>query len=155
MVMTAEEAIKQFNVKLNKQLPLDDEIFCAMLKEADLFPLNAYDEIHAMSTRAKKVAYFLQHVIEPGAEQYLPKLLKVMKDCKVDNVVILAEEIEAAIGLGINIHTCSITIEIHTIYMYIYINFEATKFAKFHISFNLLKFHTFSFENILPSPTVF
>ena len=73
-----------------------------MAKQDGLFPLDTGDSIAAKSTRAQKVTYFLQHVVEPGAEEYLPKLLKVMRDSKVTNVVGLADDIHAATGLGIN-----------------------------------------------------
>ena len=98
--MSPSEAIKQFNVELLHQLPLESDKFFAMAKQADLFPLDTGDSIAAEPTRAKKVSYFLQHVVEPGAEQYLPKLLKVMKDSKVANVVKLADDIQAATGIG-------------------------------------------------------
>ena len=99
----ARDAIKQFNVKLIQQLPLENDIFFAMAKQDRLFPLDTGNSIAAKSTRAQKVTYFLQHVVEPGAEEYLPKLLKVMKDSKVANIVRLANEIQAAAGIGMYI----------------------------------------------------
>ena len=98
--MSAREAIKNFYVELVQQLPLESGIFYAMARQADLFPLDTGDSITAEPTRAKKVTYFLQHVIEPGAEEFLPILLKVMKDSKVANVVKLADNIQAATGIG-------------------------------------------------------
>ena len=81
-----------------------------MARRAGLFPLNTGDSIAAMPTRAEKVAYFLQHVVEPGAEEYLPKLLSVMKESKVANLVRLADDIEAVTGVGkyvnVVIHSC-------------------------------------------------
>ena len=103
--MSAKDAIRQFNVKLHEQLPMDDSVFFAMAKQANLFPLDTGNSIAAEPTRAKKVFYFLQHVVEPGAEQYLPKLLKVMKESEVANVVKLADDIQAATGIGKNVHT--------------------------------------------------
>ena len=103
--MSAKDAIKKFNVQLLKQLPLDDDMFFAMAKQADLFPLDTGDSIAAKPTRAKKVSYFLQHVAEPGAEEYLPKLLKVMKESKVANVVKLADDIKAAKRIGRHTHS--------------------------------------------------
>ena len=100
-VIGVRDAIKQFNVKLIQQLPLENDIFFAMAKQDGLFPLDTGDSIAAKSTRAQKVTYFLQHIVEPGAEEYLPKLLKVMKHSKVANVVKLADEIHAATGIGI------------------------------------------------------
>ena len=98
--MSPNEAIKQFNVKLLRHLPLENEMFFAMANEADLFPLNTGSSIAAKPTREEKVSYFLQHVVGPGAEQYLPKLLKVMKESKVANVVKLADDIQAATRIG-------------------------------------------------------
>ena len=98
--MTAREAIIHFNVELLQQLPLENNIFFAMAKQVGLFPLDTSDSIAAMSTRAQKANYLLQHVIEPGAEDYLPKLLKVMRDSNVPNVERLADDIQAATGIG-------------------------------------------------------
>ena len=106
VTLSAREAIKQYYVELVQQLPLESGIFYAMAKQADLFPLDSGDSIAAEPTRAKKVTYFLQHVIEPGAEEFLPKLLKVMKDSKVANVVKLADSILVATGIGMCIAMC-------------------------------------------------
>ena len=108
--MSARDAITQFNAELVQQLPLENDIFFAMAKQAYLFPLDTGDSIAAMSTRAQKVNYLLQHVVEPGAEEYLPKLLKVMRDSKVANVVRLADDIQTATGLG----KCDIQHSIYT-----------------------------------------
>ena len=78
-----------------------------MARRADLFPLDTYDSTSAQPTRAKKVAYFLQHVVEPGAEEYLPKLLSVMKESKVANLVRLADDIEAGTGIGMYMCICT------------------------------------------------
>ena len=98
--MSAREAIKQFNMELVQQLPLENDIFFAMAEQASLFPLDTGDSIAAESIRVKKVTYFLQHVVEPGAEEYLPKLLKVMRDSKVANIARLADDIQSATGIG-------------------------------------------------------
>ena len=100
VTLSPNEAIKQFNEELLRQLPLESDIFFAKANQADLFPLNTGDSIAAQPTRVKKVSYFLQHVVEPGAEQYLPKLLKVMKESEVANVVKLADDIQAATRIG-------------------------------------------------------
>ena len=104
-MVSAGNVIRQFNVKLTNQLPLEDDLFFAMAKHAELFPLNTGDSIASEPTRAKKVSYFLQHVVEPGAEEYLPKLLDVMRDSRVADVVRLADDIQAAIDKGM----CSYT----------------------------------------------
>ena len=98
--MSAKDAIKQFNVELLRQLPLENDIFFGMAGRAGLFPLDTGDSIAAEPTRAKKVAFLLQHVVEPGAEEYLPKLLNVMKESKVANVIRLADDIQAVTGIG-------------------------------------------------------
>ena len=104
--VSARDAIKQFSVKLIQQLPIENDIFFAMAKQNGLFPLDIGDSIAAKSTRAKKVAYFLQYVVEPGAEEYLPKLLKVMQESEVANIVRLADEIQAATGIGMYTYVC-------------------------------------------------
>ena len=98
--MSAKDAIKQFNVELLRQLPLENDIFFGMARRAGLFPLDTGDSIAAEPTRAKKVAFLLQHVVEPGAEEYLPKLLNVMKESKVANMIRLADDIQAVTGIG-------------------------------------------------------
>ena len=100
MKVSAKDAIKQINVELLHQLPLENDIFFAMARRAGLFPLDTGDSIAAEPTRAKKVAFLLQHVVELGAEEYLPKLLNVMKESKVANVIRLADDIQAVTGIG-------------------------------------------------------
>ena len=95
-----QAAIKQFREELLGILPLDDKIFFAMLGGADLLPLGSGDMVNHYSTRAEKVAFYLDKVIKPGAETYLPLLLKVMKDCDHLAVTGLAEKIEAMIRSG-------------------------------------------------------
>ena len=109
MAKSASEAIKTFNVRLIQEVPLDNTVFFAMAKAADLFPLNIEDCIMAQDTNAKKVTYLLRNVVERGPDHYLPVLLKVMKDSGVSNVVKLANDIEAAMA-GTYIHaynTCT------------------------------------------------
>ena len=93
MAKSAKDAITAFKVELLQKLPLDDPIFFAMVERVGLFPLDTRDSIRAERTRARKVAYFLDHVIEPGVDDYLPKLLKVMRESKVTNVEKLAVNI--------------------------------------------------------------
>ena len=102
MAISAKDAIKKFNVKLLQKLPLEEEIFFGMAKTANLFPGGNAESIAAEPTRAKKVAYFLQHVAEPGADLYLPKLLEVMKECDDANVNDLADEIQGVLEPGIH-----------------------------------------------------
>ena len=98
--MSARDVVIQFSPQLLEQLPLENDIFFAMAAQEGLFPLDIGDFIAIKSTRAQKVNYFLQHVVEPGAEEYLPKLLNVMKDSKIAIVVRLADNMQAAMGIG-------------------------------------------------------
>ena len=98
MPITASEALMKYNVDLLEHLPLENVVFFAMAQKAGLFPLDTGDMISEKHTRAEKVSYFLRF-IGPGADSYLPELLKVMKDCGVADVVKLAEEIAAATGM--------------------------------------------------------
>ena len=125
MAMSAKDVIKKFNVKLLQQLPLDDDIFFGMAKEANLFPGGNAESIAAQPTRAKKVSHFVQHVVEPGADVYLPKLLKVMKESDNDNVNDLADEIQAVMEPGrhiylhrLYIHTCIILSTLYVAIVY-------------------------------------
>ena len=97
MEISAKDAIKKYKVELLQELPLDDPVFFAMAERANLFPSNTGNNIYQEKTRAHKVDYFLQHVVEPGAEEYLSKLLKVMKNSQLENVEKLAADIQAAL----------------------------------------------------------
>ena len=99
MSISASQALKDYNVDLLKNLPLENAVFLAMVDRAGLLPLDGVDSVKAKSTRAEKVSHLLD-VIKAGADTYLPKLLKVMKDSGVDNVVQLANKIAAATGIG-------------------------------------------------------
>lgn len=101
MSISAKEIVSKFKVKLLRELPLDDPLFFAMVEEAVLFPMGAGDSIRAEKSRAHKVDYFLYHVVQPGADYYLPKLLKVMKQSEVANVEKLADDIQAELQSGI------------------------------------------------------
>ena len=104
VTLSAKNAFARFNIRLLVQLPLESDIFFAMVKQACLFPRDAADRIAELSTRHEKVSYFLQHVIEPEADVYLPKLLKVMEKSEDLNVVRLADEIKATLESGILAH---------------------------------------------------
>ena len=99
MPISSSQALKDYGVDLLTHLPLENPIFFAMAQGANLFPLGTDDSIRAERTRAKKVSSFLE-VIGPGADSYLPILLKVMKESGVLNVVQLADKIAAATGMG-------------------------------------------------------
>ena len=100
MSTSASQALRDYNVDLLTQLPLDDEIFFAMAQRANLFPLDTGNNIKAKDTRSKKVSFFLD-TIGPGADIYLPKLLKVMMESDFADVIQLAEKIVAATGIAI------------------------------------------------------
>ena len=100
MAISPKDAIKKFKVKLLQELPLDDPIFFAMVERDGLVPLDNRDSIRAETTRARKVDYFLDHVVEPGADDYFPKLLAIMKECNVVNVRRLADDIQTALQPG-------------------------------------------------------
>ena len=65
-----------------------------------MFPVGVNRCIKAEKTRTHKVDYFLYHVVEPGADDYLPILLKVMRESKIANVMRLANSIQAAVRSG-------------------------------------------------------
>ena len=102
--MSAKDAITRFKVKLLQELPLDEPVFIAMLETAGLCPLDTKYSIKAEKTRVHKVDYFLDHVIERGADNNFPKLLKVMKESGVANVQKLAGDIQATLQSGIYVH---------------------------------------------------
>ena len=52
VTVSTGDVIKQFNVELVHQLPLEDDIFFAMAKHAGLFPLDISNSIVAEPTRA-------------------------------------------------------------------------------------------------------
>ena len=100
MPLSAKDAIKKHNVELLEKLPFENPIFFGMCKTANLFPLGTAADIEAEPTRAKKVSYFLQHVVEHGADDRLPKLLKVMKESENDVLMKLAVDIQAVLEPG-------------------------------------------------------
>ena len=71
-----------------------------MVEAAGLIPQGTGNSIKRKESRTHKVDYYLDHVVEPGGDVYLPKLFKVMRESNVDNVVRLANDIQAAIGPG-------------------------------------------------------
>ena len=98
--MDATSVIRNYNRELVTKLPLDNEIFLSMLKEANLLSFNYGESIRQLPTRSEKVAYYLQHAIEPGAEDILPILLNVMKKCNDLIVRKLADDMQAALKSG-------------------------------------------------------
>ena len=90
-------------MKLLYQLPLNDSMCVGMLYKAGSLPLNTGAYIKVLKTRAEKVSYFLQHIIEPAASDTLATLIKVMQNCTTTNLVKLVSEIQVAAEPG----TCS------------------------------------------------
>ena len=101
MAVSPKDSIKRFKVRLLQELPLDDPIFFAMVERDGLVPLDNRDSIRAETTRARKVNCFLDNVVEPGADVYLPKLLKIMRESSVANVRRLADDIQTALQPGV------------------------------------------------------
>ena len=79
-------------------------MFFAKLDSAGLIPNGTGRSIKAEKTRSHKVNYFMDNVVEPGANEYLPTLLKVMKDSAFANVKKLASQILAAMETGTYVH---------------------------------------------------
>ena len=151
MAISAKDAVMQHKVELLRELPLEEAIFFAMAEKAKLFPLGTGDSIRAEKTRVDKVDYFLQHVVEPAADTYLPKLLEVMKNSQVANVVKLAGAIQAAVEPGtyirnINLLKCMFSVcilfilcmYVHTyVHLYAYSSTHVGLHKKFHKQKNL------------------
>jgi len=93
--------IKSYKVKLLRILPLEREIFLAMLEEANLLPEGTGATIRTKNERDARVSYLLQYVVEPAADIYLPKLIEVME--KSDDLAVqrLASEINESLGVYI------------------------------------------------------
>ena len=98
MAISAKQAIKNYYVQLINEVPLENTQFYGLANQADLFPLGSGADVQAKATRAEKVAYLLNSIVEPGADYYLPILLQVMRNSKMQNLVKLANEIQAAIN---------------------------------------------------------
>ena len=98
--MSLKDAVKHFSLELLDKLPLDNMVFLTTADTSNLFPPGVKANINAKSTNANKVAYYLDHVVNPGADQYLPKLLDVMSAYNDLTVQQLAREIRKAIGLS-------------------------------------------------------
>ena len=97
----ARNILKHHKVRLLEILPLESELFLGKLGEVDLLPDNSGAYIREKGTREEKVSYFLQHVVEPSADTFLPKLLSVME--KSDNYAItkLATDINTQLKSGV------------------------------------------------------
>ena len=81
---------------------MDDAIFKAKLKAANLLPSNLKAEIQAKSTSVDKADYFLDHVINPTLQynkDNLHKLIKVMQESDDKALNTLAGDIKDKLNL--------------------------------------------------------
>ena len=97
--MSSADAVKKFGVRLLKELPLDEDIFLEMVNDAGLLSLGYKASIKAKGTRAEKVAFFKDNILEPGPDIQLPKLLDVIDDSDDSTAKNLAKDIRKATGL--------------------------------------------------------
>lgn len=91
----------KFYSQLVQMLPMEDTHFIAKLHTAGLFSGNKKAEVESLSTRAKKVNYFMDYVILPGLPNdrtNLGKLLKVMEKFNDDTLKNLSEQIQKALS---------------------------------------------------------
>ena len=97
----ARNILEHRKVRLLEILPLENELFLGMLGEGGLLPDNSGAYIRTKGIRAEKVSYFLQYVVEPAAETFLPKLISVLK--KSDNPAIakLANDMNTQLKSGV------------------------------------------------------
>ena len=92
--IVATSVIKHFYPELITKLPLEIKIFFGMCYKNDLIPSGNGGVIEKLGTRADKVSYFLDNVILPSPEEFLPTLLKVMEGCDNSGVQNLAKNIK-------------------------------------------------------------
>ena len=97
----AKMILKDHRVQLCRILPMESEFFLGKLGEVDLLPDTSRANIQAKGIREDKVIYFLQHVIEPAADTFLPILLSVME--KSDNLAVksLANDMNVQLKSGV------------------------------------------------------
>ena len=92
--------LKKFYVELHDKLLLENAKFCALLYANDLLPGGNLETTNEIQTRVHKVTYFMSHIVLPGAQIYVPKLVEVMELC--DDLVVrdFAERMKTAMGSG-------------------------------------------------------
>ena len=77
---------RDFSIKLLESLPMNNEVFLALLKCQNLFAGDLEEEVRAKTTRRQKAAYFLENAIfRPlNIDDFKPlcKLLTAMADEK-------------------------------------------------------------------------
>ena len=97
MAVPEKDILQLFYVELIQRLPLESDKFFGIVKKLACCHYTG-DKIKAENTRSSKVSYFLSHVIEPGAKDYLPILLKAIEESKVLTFVKLVGEMCTALG---------------------------------------------------------
>ena len=97
----ARKILKDHKLQLLEVLPLENELFLGKLGAVNLLPENSGVYIRAKSIKAEKVSYFLEYVVEPAADIYLPILLSVME--KSDNLAVkrLANDMNTQLTSGV------------------------------------------------------
>ena len=78
--MSPRDAVRKFGPELLEKLPLDNEYFLKRADQVGLLPSGVEAAIKAKGARHDKVAYYLDHVLKPGANEYLPILLNAYCD---------------------------------------------------------------------------
>ena len=96
----AKKILRNHKIQLLEILPLERELFLASLDVAELLPNGSGADIRAKSTRNKKVSYFLEEIVIPGADVFLPKLIDVME--KSDDLAVkkLAKDMKGQMKPG-------------------------------------------------------
>ena len=83
-----------------------------MAEQAGMFPQNIGNSIKEKSERNERVSCLLKYVDESRAKEFLPKLLRVMRKCKLVNVVKLSDEIAEVAKIGMYIYVSVINVEL-------------------------------------------
>ena len=80
----ARNVFTDYRIKLMKSLPMGDALFLELLRKQGLLPGDLQEQVQAETTNANKVAWFLNHSVEPSLNvdimEPLHKLLTVMND---------------------------------------------------------------------------
>ena len=99
--LSPKDAIKHFGIHLLEILPLDSIMFLAQMDkpEANLLPFDCKAKIMSLSTRAEKVSFFIENVLEPSPDFFLPALLGVMENCDDIAVQTLSRDIQKKTAL--------------------------------------------------------
>ena len=76
---SAKDILRDHKVELLKILPMEDEIFLAILEKFKLLTDDNGASIRAQIPSHNKVAYFLQLAVERAPDVYLPSLICAME----------------------------------------------------------------------------